>query len=273
MEKQIKLFGLVLIASFILGCSTFSNSDKDKIPAWDKATLASCWNGANANQRMMNMLSPHMSDAKFDSYLAWMKSRGVNTAHCFVSNKGNGENSKPGYSVYGQDCDWIVDKTHVALMKSRISKIRKSGLAFVPWLFADDSSSFNKVAKSNFDKYLLDIKNEGLLKEASFVVVGLELDEYYNANEVSRLVQATRKVYPGKIGTHQTSGKYSYSVFADICVYQVGPGKSEAWIKAEASRIKKIVNKPLWFFELERFPARSKCEAALAGGAIGVGNW
>ncbi len=252
-------------------CKIFGNCG-DKIPAWDKCTLASCWNGSNAQQRMMNMLSPHMTEDKFISYMNWMKGRGCNTAHVFTSNEKNGENA--GYCIYGKVWDWNTDSAYYNIMLNRIKTLRKNKFAVVLWLFADDSSKFNSTAKKNFPQYIKDLKKLGFLDYASTIVVGLELDEYYSVNDVNKLVQAVRAEYKGKIGTHQTSGRYDYSPLADICFYQVNPGKTPTWIKNETVRVKSAIGgKPLNFHEIERQPNREKCEAALAGGAFGVGNW
>lgn len=238
---------------------------------WQKCTKASSW-ALNAQARMMNIFSPNMSDSKAASYIQWMKSRGCNTAHVFISNEGNGEHS--GYSIYGPKWDWTIDSKYYNLMLSRIQILRKQGFAVVIWLFADDSPRFNSLAAKNFEKYIIDCKNLGFFKEASIVVVGLELNEYYGLSDVVRLISATKKHYNGKIGTHQTSGRYEYSKYANILFYQVDPGKSASWIKAETIRVKKASGgKPLVMFELERNPAREKCLAAFSGAAFSVGNW
>lgn len=234
----------------------FGRDSQSKIPAWDKCTLASCWNGANASQRMMNMLSPHMSDDKFTGYMNWMKGRGCNTAHLILANKADGENA--GYCIYGNTWTWVINTGFCNLMKARIKKLRDNKFGIVIWLFTDDSGAYVSEAKKNFPKYLSDCKAQGLLDSASTVVVGLELDEYYNGNDVASLVNATRTVYKGKIGTHQTSGKFNYAVLGDICFYQVSPGKTAAWLKNEAKRVKSATGKPLNFFEIERSPNRPK---------------
>lgn len=238
---------------------------------WDACTRASCWRGANAKNRMMNMLSPAFTDAKFAEYRDWMKSIGCNTAHVFLSNKADGEGG--GYCIYGTSWTWEINAAFCDVFRSRIADLRANGFAVVVWLLADDSSAWNKEEAKNFPKYLQDLKAQGLLDQASTVVAGLELDEYYQSAQVSALVNAIRKVYPGKVGTHQTSGRYEFAALADICFYQVSPGKSAAQIKAEAAKVVKATGKPVNFFELDRQPNRALCDAAFAGGAFAVGNW
>jgi hypothetical protein len=248
--------------------SWFGGGDSKPV-AWDKCDKASCWDGSNAQKRMMNMLSPGMSDGKFNDYMNWMKSRGCNTAHLFTSNKADGENA--GYCIYGNSWDWSIDPNFVNLMKSRIDKLRKNGFGIVLWLFADDSSAWNNEAKKNFPQHLNDLKKQGLLDKASTIVVGLELNEYYNTNDVAKLVNATRAVYSGKIGTHHTSGKTTFAALGDLLFYQVNPGTS---INSIVNTINSWKGKmPINMFEMERHPDRARSEAALAAGAFGVGNW
>lgn len=246
-------------------------SDPSAVPPWDACTRASCWNGSNAQQRMMNVLSPGMSADKFAQYRDWMRSIGCNTAHVFLSNRRDGEGA--GYSIYKGEWSWEIDPANCRLMRERIADLRAHGFAVVVWLLADDSSAWNKEAAKNFPRYLADLEAQGLLAEASTVVAGLELDEYYQSAQVSALINAIRKVWPGKVGTHQTSGRYEFSALADVIFYQVNPGKTAAQIKAEAQIVIKATGKPLCFFELARQPNRALCDAAFAGGAFAVGNW
>jgi len=241
------------------------------IPAWDACTRASCWRGANAANRMMNMLSPAFTDAKFAEYRDWMRTIGCNTSHVFLSNKADGEGG--GYCIYGTSWTWEINAEFCEMFRKRIADLRAHGFAVVVWLLADDSSAWNKEAARNFPKYIQDLKAQGLLDKASTVVAGLELDEYYQSAQVSALVNAIRRVYPGKVGTHQTSGRYEFSALADVVFYQANPGKSAAQIKAEASKVVKATGKPVNFFELDRQPNRALCDAAFAGGAFAVGNW
>ena len=252
-------------------CKIFKQCEEDKIPAWDKCDKATCWDGSNAQKRMMNMLSPGMSDGKFTDYMNWMKGRGCNTAHLFTSNKADGENA--GFCIYGNAWDWSVDPAFVNVMINRIKTLRKNGFAVVLWLFADDSASWNAIAKTNFPQHLNDLKKQGFLDYASTVVVGLELNEYYNATEVAALVNATRAVYKDKIGIHQTSGNTSYASLGDLVFYQVNPGTSVTAIQAAVKNVKAKTGKPVNMFEMERHPDRVRSEAALAAGAFGVGNW
>lgn len=237
-----------------------------------KKSLASCWNGSNAQQRMMNVLSPYMGEAQFAQYIAWMKSRGCNTSHVCLSNLGDGEAA--GYCIYGRSWDWTPDPLYVAHMNKRLAVLKENFRDVYGWVFTDDGRAYADAAKQDFRRHLKDLKRMGLLSRLSVVVAGLELNEYYNAKETAALVKAIRGVWTKKIGTHQTSGRYDYSLIPDvqICLYQTHPGKSPAQIKDEARKVCTAVRKPVNFFELSRNPAPALCKAAMDGGCYGVGN-
>lgn len=247
---------------------------RDKVPSWDKATLSSNWNGSNAQQRMMNILSPLMSDAKFKERVEFMQSRGVNTAHVFVTNKKDGECA--GYSPFGQTfTSYVVQKGFTDVMTKRLKELRKNKWAVVLWMMADDSNDWAKdVGSSAYkaDKYCKAVKDLGWFDMASTVVVGLEMNEYWNVPQVQNMVAAIRKYYKGKIGTHHTSGAYAFSGFGDILFWQCEPGKSVQAIKADTKKALTL-GKPVNFFELQRNPNRTLCQAAMEAGAFAVGNW
>lgn len=265
---------ITLFVASCVGCSTIRTMPvlgPALVPDWDDATLASCWTGNNAAVRQMNILSPHMDEDTFHGRVEWQMDRGCNTVHLFLSNKADGQYA--GYSIYGSDWDWGIDSHYCDTFRDRISYCRGKGLAVVLWLFADDSTAWNRTAAGDFSRYLRDLEKEDLLSYASTIVVGLELDEYYNATQVAALIDATRAVYSGKIATHQTSGRLDYAHMADLCFYQVSPGKSANQIAAEAAKVSASVGKPFNFFELSRQENRALCEAALGAGAYAVGNW
>ena len=247
---------------------------RNKVPSWDKATLSSNWNGSNAQQRMMNILSPSMSDAKFKERVAFMKSRGVNTAHVFTMNKGDGECA--GYSPFGNNfTSYAVDKAFADKMTKRIKELRKQKWAVVLWLAADDSGAWTKdvvSSASKCEKYVKAIKDLGWFDEASTVVAGLEMDEYWSANQAALMVSTIRKHYKGKVGTHHCSSKAPFAGLGDILFYQVEPGKSVQAIKADTKKAL-TYGKPVNFFELQRNPNRTLCQAAMEAGAFAVGNW
>lgn len=258
-----------LCAAFMTGCKSLPFLNR--VPSWDKCTLSSNWTGANAKTRIMNSLSPHMSEDEFKRRVAWVKDRGCNTMHLILCNQADGEFSR--YCIYGSAFDWSIDKAYCDTFRRRIDYIRSKNLAVVIWLFTDDSSAWNREASKDFDRYLRDVKAEKLLDQASIVCVCLEIEDSFSSAQLAKLIAATRKVYSGKIGTHQVSG-FGYAGMADYCFYQVQPGKSVAWLKAEARRVKNALGKtPLNFFEIERQENREKSQAVMDNGADACGNW
>lgn len=245
-----------------------------KVPKWSECTLSSNWNGSNAQERMMNILSPNMSDAKFDERVSFMKSRGVNTVHVFVANKADGECA--GYSPFGKNfTSYAIDKASCDVMTKRLKRLRDKGWAVVLWMMADDSNAWAKDVGSSIDKcrrYVKAVKDLGWFDMASTVVAGLEADEYWNATQCANMILALREVYKGKIGIHHCSENVKFAGMADILFYQCSPGKTAAQVKSLTKKAL-ATGKPVNFFEMERNPSRAKCQAAMEAGAFAVGNW
>ena len=147
-------------------------------------SLASCWEGKNASRRHMNELSGKMGDEEVAARLDWAKGRGCNTVHWFLVNQGDGEGA--GYSIYGgAPTLGRVDEGAVARMARRCEMARERGLAVVLWLLADDSAKWNKSILGNPGQFAADLAATGLLKHASAVVLGLEMDEYIGSGQAS----------------------------------------------------------------------------------------
>lgn len=240
-------------------------------PDWETCTLASLWNGNNAQQRMMNMLSPTMSDGKFKDYLNWQKQRGCDTVHLILSNELDGECA--GFCIYGSSVDWTVDKNIVNKMLDRIKKCRREGLGVVLWLMTDDSGNYNKLILSDPQRYLDDLEKLGLLKCASIICLGLELSEYVRTDsQMKALTEATRKVWKGQIATHDISNSLKFAGYGDIVFGQVSPSTSDSAMLRFAS-IVKSTGKPCGIIEHWRSPNRDRCQKLRAEGLPFVGNW
>ena len=235
-------------------------------------SLASCWEGDNAQTRHMNELSFHFTDETVEKRLKWAKDRGCNTIHWFVCNQGDGEGS--GYSIYTGDPDiGNPDKYTIQRMAKRIQMANKMGFAVVLWLMADDSSRWNGALLSNISGYVNDLKKSGLLDMASGIVLGLEMNEYIKSKSVAKeLADAVRKVYSGPIGTHHTSGSGEFAAYGDYLYWQMAPKQGTEAIKRSV-KAAQAYGKPVIAFELERNPNRDSCNAAMLVGAKGVGNW
>jgi len=235
------------------------------VPGWDKCTRASCWDGRDAERRMMNILSPYFSDEKFEEYVKWMEDRGCNTAHVFLANEGDGEGS--GY--------YATDATK--LSQKRIKYLRVHGFAVVAWLMADDSPSYASAMFAHPREYVQDLKDKGLLEHVSFIVLGLEMNEKSfrdGATHWPIVAQVVRELLPRmKIGVHHTSGHLDYAELGDIVCDQLSPGvATPARIRESVNRIRSMGKQAIGF-EYDRHPNRERAEAALQAGAFSVGNW
>lgn len=254
-----KLVFAILFAVFLVGCGRSA-------PSYKSAVHASCWDGANANRRMMNILSPGFSDAKFDEYVSWMKARGCDTAHVFLINEKDGE-------CAGQNC--ATNPDHAKLAKKRIEKLRKKKMAVVVWIIADDSTAYIKDLFAHPEERVKALADAGLFKDASYVVIGLEMNEAPGASGGwPKVAAALRKNYKGPLATHHTSGNsFAFAGLGEIVMGQLDPKKASASaIREQVGKIR-AMGKEAVGFEYERHADRARATAALDAGAIGCGNW
>lgn len=234
---------------------------------WDAAVHASCWDNGGS-KRLMNLLSPKFSGEKFRAYVEWMESRGCDAAHVILINGGDGEGA-------GWNCAANTD--HAALARERMQALSREGFAIVPWLVTDDSAAHAKDLFAEPERRIKTLADAGLFDLASYVVLGLEMDEpdsYPGGSDGwPKVAAALRKVYGGKIGTHHKSGNsFPYAPLGEIVLGQLDPGATEADAKKQIRAIR-AAGRYAVGFEYARGPARALAQAALAEGAIGVGNW
>jgi len=261
------IFILLSVSLIFSGCKKGGLTPSYK--NWDKATLSSNWHGANAKMRLMNILSPHMSESSYKDRINFIKSRGCNTVHVFLTNKADGEYA--GYSIYGNKFDWNIDKNYSDKLLSRVKSLSKD-FYVVLWLAADDSAAWNKTMISNPTRYVNDLNKLGFFDYATTVCIGLEANEYWNASQCLAMYNAVKSVYKGKVAVHQTSNKYNYAGTCDLLFAQMNPGQSESSIKNFTKTCLKT-GKPVNMFELERQENRQKSQWALDAGAYAIGNW
>ena len=240
-------------------------------PGWKECSRASCWDGSNAQKRMMNMLSPHFSDRKFKDYLKWQKGRGCNTVHLILCNHRDGEGG--GYSIYGRQMFGTLDNGWIKLARKRILECRRAGMGVVLWGMTDDDGGWNDTLLKNPAQYGRDLLKTGLLRYASTFVLALEMtEERSSAAAWIQYRDAVKKGFKGRIGVHHNSYRVDFAGIADILFYQIEPGANAARVKSECAKAL-ATGKPVNFFELSRNPARDLCKAAFEAGAFGVGNW
>lgn len=241
---------------------------------FEKCKLASCWFGDNAEYRIMNILSPKMSEETFEKRFNESKNRGVNCFHLILANKGDGEYA--GYSIYGES--FSVKTLHansIDIFKKRISYIKNQNFGIVLWLITDDSASFASSISNNYEKYLKDLSETNILDLADMICVGLEVDEYWTTLVVKSIISETKKYFNGPVGVHTSSINKAtdFGSLGDIYFAQISPTEDTSTIKSSVTTAKNKSGKPVNFFEFQRYPSRTGCNAALEAGAVGVGNW
>lgn len=241
------------------------------VPAWDVCTHASCWGGATAERRAMNILSPTMPESRVKEYLDWQTGLGANTVHLILANHRDGEFG--GYTIYGSTWGWQIHRPTVDLMLSRILECRRRGFAVVIWFITDDSAPYAAQLKKDPARYCRDVRDLGLLQHASIVCPALEKQDHFGSRkDVAALIAAVRSVWPGKVATHEVAGKTDFADLGDICFLQLYPNKSPAQVKAAVAAAVRSVGRPVNAFEISRNPNKALCDAAFSGGAIAVGN-
>ena len=229
---------------------------------WVDCHKSSNWNGSNAQQRMMNMLSPKFDERKFRDYLEWILGRGCDHVHLFLMNQGDGEGA-------GYDC--CTDAKANALALERIRTIRSKGLGVVLWVVADDSDAYRKRLFADPGGHLRGASN--LLAYASAVVLGLEMDEGgATASQWEGVRKAVRANFFGAVGTHHTSGRTVFLSLGEFICDQLDPKCTAADIAKSVRRLA-ARGKTVVGFEYARQPDRAKAQAALDAGAHAVGNW
>ena len=226
--------------------------------------LASCWNGDNAAERMMNVLSPRMGDATFKKRLSWMVGRGCTVAHVILVNGADGEAG--GYAAWD-------DKDRPKMLE-RWQAVRDAGLALVPWIITDDSRAYRDKLFADADK-LVGKMSAFLAAACPCVVLGLEMDEdkSVTADQWKKVRDAVKKHYKGPLGVHHCSGSsFKFASLGDVILGQLDPGCTEAQVKSQIKAIR-AKGKRAVGFEYARGPNRKLAQAALDAGAEGVGNW
>lgn len=226
--------------------------------------LASCWAGANASKRMMNMLSPKMSDSTFRDRLKHMTDRGCDVAHLILANTADGEAG--GYAAW-KDSD-------LARMKERWNAVKAAGLRPIPWLVTDDSAELAQDLFGHAGKYVKKMADAGFFADVPLVVLGLEMNEKYGSDSGWKSLRAAlRTHYSGPIGVHHKAGNdFPYAKYGEVVLGQLNPGCTTSQVKSQIKAILKLGKRAIGF-EYSRSPDRSLCLAALEAGAEGVGNW
>ena len=295
----------VLCNSSVCNFDMYRDVVTRSIPAWNACTKSTNWNnpsgyGPMAQIRYMNNLSPYITvndpnDPKisFVDRTQFAINRGCNYVAYFVSNhlddsgasgsmlECHGPDGKEGYSPYGSNygfTNMVIAPEAADIITDRLRYTNDRGLGIVLFLMADDSdgwASYLTNDLSRWRKYCKDLKKLGWFSVASTVVVGLEIEEYWdNDNLVNNMIDILRNYYSGVIGVHHCSNEYRIGeTKTDVSFVQLNPEQSIETIKQYVQTVKAALNKPVCMFELERYPNQTKSQAALDAGAYSVGNW
>ena len=207
----------------------------------------------NGNTRVMNSLSIHISDAKFDDNINRCKANGDTVIYLFFSNERDGVGAPVSFYVNNQ-FGGTIDDNRIKQMTKRLEKCIDKDLLVVGWLFADDSPNIsregdihgcvNEVRDTNdvvISRSTIDIRDTNIVaisrspiavqkkyidnvdkyfgKYISEYVVALEADEHLDTARLIALSEHTAKYNKGKMWW----GIVSFE--KEIGMHQV-PGKS-----------------------------------------------
>jgi len=156
----------------------------------------------------------------------------------------------------------------------RLDHLNSIGLRPVMWLMADDSPSlvdFNEGIAHN--RYIA----ENYDSKIDHYVIGLEVDEYWTADQVKALIEDLRQYTEKPIGVHLTpSTPLEYVESADVLYLQTGFGLSQEQFREKVRATLSASSKPVIVSEyhLDSTSAEAKQlgDIACQLGAIGTGN-
>ena len=258
----------------------------------------------NAALRMMNILSPMLTRDAFKGYVDMMKSDGADMCYLFIINERDG--GWTPYSFYqGNNIGGTINQGVVDEYKARMDYIRSKDMGIIIVLRPDDSPNFVRT----LDQYVNLVKGAPTVSlttdlltmrfsvlstasqeqyqrdavrlfdmYASGYWAGLELDEYYNIQQVDHYAKQLQGLTEKPIGTHQLSDRYNFAKLdsVDHCYFQYGWNKSPAHMQSRTSQVVADLNKPVIAAEHNKTSnsaeARAQGDAAMAGGAYATGN-
>jgi hypothetical protein len=170
----------------------------------------------------------------------------------------------------------VVDGVDRNVWRSRINRLRNSGIQAVVWMISDDSNDvYSKGLKNQID-YQSKVVSE-VDDIVSHYVVCLECDEYYTPSDVSTLIAELKKKTNKPVGVHLTPGvKPEYIKDADIIYLQTGFNLNEQQFRQQIENALRF-GKPVVVSEynLRGESAEAKRFGDIAcsyAGVVGTGN-
>ena len=170
----------------------------------------------------------------------------------------------------------VVDGVDRNVWRSRINRLRNSGIQAVVWMISDDSNDVYKKGLKNQIDYQSKVVSE-VDDIVSHYVVCLECDEYYTPSDVSTLISELKKKTNKPVGVHLTPGvKQEYIKDADIIYLQTGFNLNEQQFRRQIENALRF-GKPVVVSEynLRGESAEAKRFGDIAcsyAGVVGTGN-
>ena len=229
--------------------------------------------GDDANWHVEGALYTHLyagySDSERAAVRQTLKDRGYTHIYLYAMNEGDydGKTVFNGYSS-------------PARFREMLQELVDDGLAPVVWLAPDDAPRFHadsaRTLPAKWDRFIPAIDDL-----VSSYVVGLEMDEYWTAEEQDVLGRHLNGLTDRPLFVHYLAGEWegAKSSWVDGLIYQYGFGLSEQQV---ADRTRQLVSMlhPLgktfiageYAYRTSESDARRLGTAALRAGADGVGN-
>lgn len=232
--------------------------------------------------RVMNLFSHRHNSGSRAKILDRLVRNGDNAIYVYLSDRCD----DPNFPVNL----WNGDYGAPTFKQSEIDRVKRiiegellpRGLRPIFWMISDDDCGnrvgalptstlkayFSKMVDS-FDRYALGW------------VIALEADEYMGQSKVEDLARHFQSITSNPIGIHLLDGHYTYAKSSniDILFYQTKGwfpnGKSNSHVQSDILSVRSKVNKPVIAAEYhcnsDSSEARSRGQAAIAGGAVATG--
>jgi len=228
----------------------------------------------DADTRVMNILSPRLSNSRFEQILSRTKGNGDNAIYLFLINQGDGPYTP--HTFYKDDrIGGQIDSAKLSIYKQRLDAIKSLGYKVIFWIRADDSRTMMQESIQNYKKYHQDIV-DNFSSYADGYVIGLESNEYMDASTEKTLIADMKSRTNKTVGVHYGSSD-SYNSRAknsgaDIYYRQYGWVSCSKVVSVTATTISAVSPMKVVAAEYDK-DSDSGCGAgALQAGAIGYGN-
>lgn len=220
-------------------------------------------NGAKVTSHVL--MSPKLSDDDRRELIEFNKASGYGVFYLYFANEGDYGRRSVAYDP-GQKAAW----------RKWLGAIRASGARVIVWMCADDSGGLAKLTLAQWEARVKQFHADcgDLVNEW---VTGLECDERWSASFTTQLTAMLKRVTGRPVGVHTTGmSSIHYASGADLFYLQTGFGKSPsqvaALVKEARSKFSGKVIAAEYHKSGETAEAKAIGDAAIAAGAVGVGN-